>query len=165
MNTWNWRDWKINDKNKKPFLENGPCFNISHSGNLVVVVFSDTHEVGVDIEHIQDIDAASIAGHFHENEIHYLKNNHYNKELFYEIWTRKEALLKASGEGITNGLNKISVLENKLFHDKEWIIQNIDLHPNYKCAICSEADNSNNINIEEIDYETLNKFIHEKILI
>ena len=26
MNTWNWRDWKINDKNKKHFLENGPCF-------------------------------------------------------------------------------------------------------------------------------------------
>lgn len=164
-NNWNWENWKIDKKNKKPYLENGPYFNISHSHNWVVVLFSEKAEVGIDIEHIQDIDVASIALNFHKHEIMYLKNNYYDKDVFFAIWVRKEALLKASGEGIINGLNKISVLDNNVFYHNNWTFQDINLFQNFKCAICFEKMSQNGITFKEINYETLNKFIYEKILI
>ena len=38
----------------KPYLENGPRFNISHSGEFAVLAIHHTREVGVDIERIDE---------------------------------------------------------------------------------------------------------------
>lgn len=159
---WSWDLLKTNI-NHKPFIENGPHFNITHSGKLVVVAFSYTSEIGIDIEKIQNIDVCGIANNFHEHEITHLKNNKYDLNLFYNIWTKKEALLKANGIGIVNGLNKVSVLEHKVFCTKQWYVQNLSIHSDYKCAICTDYEASS-ITIKHIEYGKLNKFINEKIL-
>ena len=114
------------DKNKieillnkygKPYLNNSKdlFFNISHSGDWVVVGFANM-EIGVDIQKISTsnkIDIDNIAKHaFHTDEIQYLQNSSKNTKRanFYKIWSLKEALVKAKGLGFYENLDKLSVI-------------------------------------------------------
>jgi 4'-phosphopantetheinyl transferase len=161
-NEWNWENWK-KQENHKPKIEQGPFFNISHSGNMVIVGFNEKNEVGVDIEEIKEIDVASMINYFHPDEIEYLKKNLNDKELFYTIWTKKEAFLKACGTGIVKGLDQVSVLTDRLFYEGNWNVKSIDIVPDYKCAICS-TDELNEYTITRITPGVLTTFIQEKIL-
>jgi 4'-phosphopantetheinyl transferase len=158
-NNWNWIDWKKSE-NHKPEVAQGPFFNISHSGNIVIVGFSENSEVGVDIEEIAEIDVASMAHYFHPDEIEYLKEHANDKVLFYTIWTKKEAFLKACGMGIVNGLHQISVLNDRLFYKGNWNIKSMDVAQGYKCAICS-TEELDTCDISQIKPEVLNKFVSE----
>lgn len=160
---WNWKDWKKNE-NQKPFLENGPFFNISHSGKMVVVGFSSTLEVGLDIEEIKDIDTIALSTSFHKDELLFLEKKDFDLDNFYKIWTRKEALLKALGIGLLEGINQISVLEDEIVYKNKWYMHEIQLVKNYKCCICTSKQ-VNKINSKQIDFNSLNKFINEKILL
>jgi len=101
------------DENNKPFVEDNPLyFNISHDRNVFAIVFSDYTPVGIDIEKIKrDLDYSSLLNSvFTGKEICYvLDNPAISPEMFFLLWTRKEALLKAIGTGIIEDLNKIDV--------------------------------------------------------
>ncbi|MDR7239961.1 4'-phosphopantetheinyl transferase family protein [Neobacillus drentensis] len=109
-------DIRINRaKNGKPFLvsqagKNSVHFNMAHSENVVLYIVSKSQEVGIDIEMIKpDFDWYSIAkGYFSPQERLFLESLPREDRLktFYTLWTRKEALLKLSGEGL-NGLDAI----------------------------------------------------------
>lgn len=90
------------NENGKPLIE-GINFNISHSHNLVAVAIS-SHEVGIDLELIEDKDNSKIAKKIMNEEEYqkYLKN----KEYFYKVWTKKEAYLKRKGLALDFALNK-----------------------------------------------------------
>jgi len=104
-------------KHGKPEIileRNGPLFfNASDSGNIAVWAVTPACPVGVDIESIQPIsDARGVARHFFvERETATLEALPADAQLaaFYSCWTRKEALLKATGEGITESLKKVEV--------------------------------------------------------
>lgn len=93
--------------NKKPAVD-GIEFNISHSGNLILVAVSQT-AVGIDIELVvPDFDFSLLLdSSFSDRE----KLHIGSKLSFYEFWTRKEAVLKASGEGLTDGMNEFECLD------------------------------------------------------
>lgn len=94
--------------NKKPHVE-GIHFNISHSGRFTIIAFSPK-PIGIDIEYINEkFDFAPLLNIcFKESElscIHGIVD-------FYTLWTRKEAILKASGEGLIDNLHDIECLKN-----------------------------------------------------
>jgi 4'-phosphopantetheinyl transferase len=97
----------------KPFLGNAPVpiyFNLSHCNTLAVLAVSAYGEIGVDIETTHKRNYLKIAKrYFHGNELQYLQNcSEAGREiLFYKLWTLKEAFLKATGNGIASGLDKI----------------------------------------------------------
>lgn len=90
-------------ENNKPFFKDYQ-FNVSHSGRLVIIVLSPV-AIGVDIELIKEnFDFESLLPEcFNKTEIEKI-NSATN---FYTFWTRKEALLKATGEGLVDNLNSI----------------------------------------------------------
>lgn len=101
----------------KPSLENSALrFNVSHSEHWALFAFCDSHEIGVDIElRRADFDAekiARLAGRFfceaESNELQHLSGEE-KRAAFFRCWTRKEALLKATGEGIAGGLKTYQV--------------------------------------------------------
>ena len=82
-------------KQGKPFFENGPYFNISHSGRYVLMAVS-TSEIGVDIEEIKNRDMSSLARIFNEAEAKVIKEH----QDFYYLWCAKESLIKCMGSTI-----------------------------------------------------------------
>jgi 4'-phosphopantetheinyl transferase len=94
-------------------LAGGLQFNLSHSNGVAVFAFTTDREVGIDIEEIRPLpDAAAIAGRFFSpGEIAALERVNPIDRLhaFYNCWTRKEAYVKATGEGLQRPLDSFSV--------------------------------------------------------
>ena len=88
----------------KPILENAPDFhfNLSHCKGLIFAVCSDTSPVGADAEGMSDA-YREILSCLHEEErkeVLRLSEEDARRLRFFEIWTRKEAFVKRSGEGM-----------------------------------------------------------------
>ena len=79
----------------KPYLNNGVKVSISHSHNWLAVLFSTTHEVGIDIEKVRDKILKVKHKFLSEKELRELKDASLEKYTLY--WCAKEALYKASG--------------------------------------------------------------------
>jgi 4'-phosphopantetheinyl transferase len=106
----------------KPFLA-GPAaetaaaerlfFNLSNSHELALVGFLRAAEIGVDVEHLKPMtDLEQIAERFFsESERVALRQlpQHLKCEGFFNCWTRKEAYLKAVGEGLAAPLDSFDV--------------------------------------------------------
>lgn len=94
----------------KPYLADHPnlAFNISHSGKQWVMAVSRAGLLGVDIEYCRPRNnfTALVNRCFAEEERLYWHNLAEDEKLagFYELWTKKEAFVKATGRGIGLGL-------------------------------------------------------------
>ena len=104
--------------NGKPYLEGqqkrgGIHFNVSSSDTFTAIAFSRNGSIGIDIEKIRDIpDILEIVErHFTSDEKHQIFScpENLRKALFYKFWTRKEAVLKAQGEGLLKQLDCVDV--------------------------------------------------------
>ncbi len=151
---FNWNELQFS-KAGKPFIENQPFFNIAHAGSIVMIAFS-LNEIGVDIEKNTDLPFDEISVNFHPNEIQLLEENNYNKALFFSIWSRKEALLKAMGTGIVNGLSAHDCMNEIIEQESvQWHIQTINIETGYSAAVCQK----NSLETVEIKQLTLNDFV------
>ena len=103
-------------KHKKPLLKNHPNlhFNLSHAGDYAVIAIANK-PVGVDIEHsIKNFDFKAVLAHvFNAQEIDAVLNADDKKDVFYKFWTRKEAVVKATGQGIDDNFPKVPALDGK----------------------------------------------------
>ena len=91
----------------------GLRFNLSHCDDLAVYAFSPGREIGVDVEAVRPLrDADAIAARFFsasENRT-YLSLDSRDRPLgFFHCWTRKEAFIKALGDGLSYPLNRFDV--------------------------------------------------------
>jgi 4'-phosphopantetheinyl transferase len=97
----------------KPALSPGrpaPCFNLSHSGGLAALVIADC-DVGVDIEEVRPVDGAVAERFFSASEnaaLRGLRGVDW-RDAFYRCWTRKEAVVKALGKGLSLRLSSFDV--------------------------------------------------------
>ena len=83
----------------KPFLPGGPCFNLSHSGDKVVLLVDDKQMVGVDVERIDAAPLTVAKKVFTASEQQWLWHQA-KDEAFFRLWTGKEAIMKALGLGL-----------------------------------------------------------------
>lgn len=122
----------------KPYIPDiGRCFNISDSGDRLLIAVS-SQEIGADIEKIQkNIDADGISGRFFlKEEADYLKSIPDPEEKaaeFTRIWTIKEAYLKCLGTGLSGELSSVS----SLALPEEYRFQT-DLNGEYYYTICEK---------------------------
>lgn len=98
----------------KPYLAKGPSdlhFNLAHSGRVVLVAVARTREVGVDVEQIRSGIADRAADFCSPAEAAALaKLDPARREAgFFACWTRKEAYLKARGDGLAVALDRFDV--------------------------------------------------------
>ena len=105
----------------KPYLENGPYFSISHSGDYIAVAVS-SREIGVDIEEISDFKESVADKYFSETEREYIFKGNKNIN-FFKLWTAKEAIIKK--QGITmKELSKLELIPtfNGFLHENTRVI-------------------------------------------
>ncbi|MGQ9847560.1 MAG: 4'-phosphopantetheinyl transferase family protein [Bacteroidales bacterium] len=162
-------------KSGKPYLNDkinsNLKFNYSHSGDYIIYAFTSDDEIGVDIEEIKDIPELDELSRTHfsdeEQSIYFeLKNPDRKKQLFYKIWTRKEALLKAAGSGITIDLQSLRVLRTNernatqvkvKFLNKDYLISDIPLDKNYASSVAIDSHSYKEIFVYDKDFTLLKK--------
>lgn len=131
--------WK-RDKNNKPYISGWLPFSISHSENHVVVAFGADLQIGIDIEFQKPIDVDSLITSFSKEEIDFIGGSENKNKCFYEIWAKKEAVLKALGIGIVNGLNEFSCLKNSVRYQGHHLhFSKLNIHPDYICYLASHT--------------------------
>ena len=132
-------DLELLQTDGKPIYKNLPIhFTSSHSQDLVVVAFSRTKELGIDIEFKKDIDIEIFKDFLHLEEQKALQISKTKSDLFYSLWTKKEALLKTSGIGINADFKTIDCSKNKTnFKGKNYFFKGILLDVDYTCFISS----------------------------
>ena len=112
-------DFKANNYGKPAidFAESGSScdlrFNLSHSEFRAVIVVNVSQDIGVDLEYIQEKKEKGeiVKRFFTEAEYkEYLSLDDDEQLLgFYNLWTRKEAFVKALGEGMFHSLKGFTV--------------------------------------------------------
>lgn len=88
-------------------------FNLAHSDDLMLLALMRRCAVGIDVERLRVLDEAEdMAERFfsarESNGLRALPNTK-KPAAFFNLWTRKEAWLKATGEGISESLNQVEV--------------------------------------------------------
>lgn len=141
----------------KPFLQDGPAdfqFNLSNSDEMALVGFVRGPEIGVDIEYRKPMpDCEEIAERFFsESERVVLRRTPFpqKEEAFFNCWTRKEAYLKAVGEGLAVPLDSFDVtlapgeparmltLNGDAAAAGRWFYHHLVPHPEYIGAVALE---------------------------
>ncbi len=102
----------------KPFFADakstqGLRFNLTHSKELALIAVSRDREVGVDVEYMRsDFVTDEVAAHFFsasEAEEFRAVPRELRTQSFFNCWTRKEAYIKARGEGLYCPLDRFDV--------------------------------------------------------
>lgn len=118
--------------NKKPSVQ-GIQFNVSHSKNCVLIVIASS-PAGVDIEYIDPLfqfeEMMELC--FNREEEEFIRKSPHHLINFYTLWTRKEAILKATGEGLTDdisGVPTLPVLQRR--NGQQYTVQSYQTADNY----------------------------------
>jgi 4'-phosphopantetheinyl transferase len=144
-------------KKEKPSL--GPDFagsdvrfNVSHSGGIALLAFTRGREIGVDVELLRrDSDLEGISRRFfsaHEQRQLAALPDEEKIEGFFRCWTRKEAYIKATGDGLSLPLDQFDVsvepgTSNALLATRpdhleagHWLLREVKGGPGYIAALC-----------------------------
>jgi 4'-phosphopantetheinyl transferase len=144
----------------KPRLasDQNPCaleFNVSHSGSIALIATGSERRIGVDVERIRlDVDTNALAERFfsaRERAGIRALPDHSRVAGFFACWTRKEAFLKATGEGLSFPLADFSVsthpdvpaqMEELRGHTKagkKWFMADLRVGDSYRAAVASDV--------------------------
>jgi 4'-phosphopantetheinyl transferase len=132
----------------------GLRFNLSHSHQIALIAITRDREVGVDIEYMRpNFVTDEVAGHFFSSaEAEELRSLPFERktESFFNCWTRKEAYIKARGEGLYCPLDQFDVsvtpgapamLLKSRMDEKEvsrWSFQDLLAGPGYAATLAVE---------------------------
>ncbi|MCG8415160.1 MAG: 4'-phosphopantetheinyl transferase superfamily protein [Pseudomonadales bacterium] len=151
-------------------------FNLSHSGDFLVVVVSSHQDVGIDIErNTRERRIEQIAHrHFAEPEVESLLAlpKEERQSRFYALWTLKEAYIKAKGMGLAIPLQKFGFdfldatqQELHFWADRalgddcaDWQFWQLECVPDYDLAVAVSAGRDKPVSkISAYQYENLNQ--------
>ena len=137
------------------FRNPGLQFNLSHSHGQLLVGIARRCAIGVDIEKIRpDTDIEKIAERFFsfaETEQLRAVDGLGKRTAFFNGWTRKEAYLKARGEGIGEGLDQFAVsllpgMPARLLFDRRdpgavsrWSVHDLETTAGFSAALVVEG--------------------------
>ncbi len=145
----------------KPALDAGApprrlCFNTSHSRTLALFALSRDRELGVDVEYMRAVpDAAHIAERFFsksENAALKALPPEQQHEAFFTCWTRKEAYIKAIGDGLSRPLHGFEVslspgeparltrVDGDEYEAHRWSMLDLAPGPGYRGALVAEGE-------------------------
>ena len=126
-------------------------FNLTHSGDMAAGAFTTGCQLGIDAEHIRPVEEMQqIANHYFASEesaeLMLLPENE-REPAFFRCWTRKEAYIKAIGDGLSCALDsfQVTLLPNvppRLVHiggdrvaAEMWSLHDLCLAPDYAAAL------------------------------
>jgi 4'-phosphopantetheinyl transferase len=126
-------------------------FNLSHAGSLIVIGLSANRSIGVDVEELHIVSDFSLIAesYFTPEECRFVFQQASSDQewAFFRCWTRKEAYIKAIGQGLSIPLNSFDTLipygqAGRLLvgaadipGDGKWWLEDLDLPKPYIGAV------------------------------
>ncbi len=146
----------------KPYLKDGRVFfNLSHSHGAVVCAVAK-FELGCDIEKIRPIGGKVGEKFFATSEKELLSactSDREREALFFRLWTLKESLVKATGDGLYKNFHTFSISFDEFGNPMPVISDGREYHffepkimDGYSFALCSEKENGK-ITTEIVDFD------------
>jgi len=133
----------------------GIRFNLAHSQGFAIYGFARGREIGVDLEHIHQIpELEDIAARFfsaRENAVLRALPKSEKQAAFFNCWTRKEAYIKAIGDGLAHPLDKFDVsltsdeparllrVEGDAQEAARWSLESLEPAPGYVAAVVASG--------------------------
>jgi 4'-phosphopantetheinyl transferase len=129
-------------------------FNVAHSGSMALLAFSVGRRIGVDLEKIREDMAFEpiMERYFSSYETEAIKQlpSEERRRAFFVCWTRKEAYLKATGEGLVFDLNRFDVtvapesaallnVQGEPEAPRIWDLKNMHPAPGYVGTVAAEG--------------------------
>lgn len=136
-------------ENKKPAVT-GLQFNVSHSKDCAIIAVS-SYAIGIDVEHINpDFEFEDVMSYcFNQEELAFVTEAKHPVLNFFTLWTRKEALLKATGEGLLDQLELVPSMHTCLIRNtKEFLIKSFPTADQYLISVAT-GDSSQEIKLWE----------------
>jgi 4'-phosphopantetheinyl transferase len=141
----------------RKFRKGNIGFNLSHSNGLCVYAISKCPQIGVDLEFVRYLsDVEGLIKHFFTEKeeclFHSLPDDK-RQDVFFTWWTRKEALIKAIGAGLSFPLNAIDVSDvqktgffpiteiSDVDKDSQWSILPLKINSSFKASVAVNMDN------------------------
>lgn len=149
--------FRFSDKGKPSVAgqnESGLQFNVAHSGDVILLAFARARRLGVDVEQVQaDFATDEVAERFFsqaERKSLRTLSPAVRSAAFFRCWTRKEAYIKATGDGLSLGLDQfdVTLLEEepaKLLASRpdpreaeRWTMHHLNVKPGHAAALVCE---------------------------
>lgn len=121
----------------KPCCPDRFDFNISHSHSLVACALSSNSRIGIDVERIRTMEPERLNQllSFVDTDIKNLQTDE-----FFNIWTRKEAVIKADGRGGVWDIGQVQLNgDTAKLYDRIWRLEKIDLARGYAAHIAHDS--------------------------
>lgn len=131
-------------------------FNLSHSNGLALYAVTRSRSIGIDLEHVRPMpDAEKLAQRFFSPQEYAVISTllpEQKQEAFFNAWTRKEAYLKATGDGLA-GLEQVEVsvtpgepaellsIQGDRQIASQWSVYQLTPAPGYIAALAVEGHN------------------------
>lgn len=125
-------------------------FNVSHSHGMAVYAIARDCPVGIDVEYVREVKEADgiVTGQFAPEEISAYRalSTAAKQRGFFHLWTRKEAYIKALGEGLGHPLDRFAVslepgaarflrIDSAPDRENDWMLRDLALDPSYIAAV------------------------------
>lgn len=139
-----------------PLAASGLRFNLSHSGDCAFVAWGREGEIGVDLEQVRPVryGAKIAARYFSDDEQRAFVGLTAEMwdETFFRCWTRKEAFIKATGDGLGYPLHSFTVsmaerepgapvaLAGDSAGSSRWWLESVDAGPRFLAAVVTERE-------------------------
>ena len=129
---------KYSAYNRPYFDRESLDFNISHSGKFIICAASKLGRLGIDIELMKPIAFEEFVSHFSKAEMSQMLDGANGLQVFYSLWTKKEALIKANGKGLSIPLSEVNIENNMAEVEGEsWFLHEVKIHPEYSCHLAT----------------------------
>ena len=114
----------------KPFYRD-LVYNVSHDSDLVIIAYSESGSIGVDIMKLCDVDITPYLDCFSDREKATLTNAN-----FFSYWCAKEAFVKALGVGLSINLSSVEFIDGAIWYDGNvYPVDRIDIDDMYYCCV------------------------------
>lgn len=139
----------------KPYTNNDNLnFNISHSGEIVLCALTNIGDIGIDVEKINPVIISKFKSQMTDNEWDLVSGSEDVECSFFNYWTRKEAVMKAHGNGLSIPIKSFEVLENRSFIGSDsYFLKEIKIQDSYSCHLAMKQSIDNfQIKISRLDF-------------
>jgi 4'-phosphopantetheinyl transferase len=138
---------------KRPYISDELDFNITHSGLCVACAAGYGMKLGIDVEELKSIRPDDISLVLREEELQDMRSSNATPETILRFWTRKEAIVKASGEGLYMAPQSIYFIDEltATTPESKWFLHELNFGSGY-IAYCVTNVEGCEVVVREVQY-------------